>query len=115
MALELSQGCVLDARYKLTPTQFSKVYGYNSTTGFQRAGGGPQASLGSLIAAVFQKTTGFSRLGALQAVTYTVKVVVSEKWREIRYDTIRYDTRCCFNVRSKVDMSRLNLPHGNDN
>jgi len=25
----------------------------------------------------------FSRLGALQAVTYTVKVVVSEKWREI--------------------------------
>jgi len=31
-----------------------------------------------------------------------------------RYDTIRYDTRCYFNVRSKADMSRLNLPHGND-
>ena len=29
--------------------------------------------------------------------------------------TIRYDTRCNFNVRSKADMSRLNLPHGNDN
>jgi len=29
--------------------------------------------------------------------------------------TIRYDTRCCFNVRSKADVSRLNLPHGNDN
>jgi len=29
--------------------------------------------------------------------------------------TIRYDTRCYFNVRSKADMSRLNLPHGNDN
>ena len=27
--------------------------------------------------------------------------------------TIRYDTRCYFNVRSKADMSRLNLPHGN--
>ena len=26
--------------------------------------------------------------------------------------TIRYDTRCYFNVRSKADMSRLNLPHG---
>jgi len=25
-----------------------------------------------------------------------------------------YDTRCYFNVRSKADMSRLNLPHGND-
>ena len=33
----------------------------------------------------------------------------------IRYDTIRYDTRCCFNVRSKADMSQLNLPHGTDN
>ena len=25
---------------------------------------------------------------------------------------VRYDTRCYFNVRSKVDMSQLNLPHG---
>ena len=32
-----------------------------------------------------------------------------------RDETIRYDTRCYFNVRSKADMSRLNLPHGNDN
>jgi len=30
-------------------------------------------------------------------------------------DTTRYDTRCYFNVRSKADMSRLNLPHGDDN
>ena len=28
---------------------------------------------------------------------------------------IRYDTRCYFNVRSKADISRLNLPHGDDN
>ena len=27
--------------------------------------------------------TDFSRLGALQAVTYTLKVVASKKWREI--------------------------------
>jgi len=26
--------------------------------------------------------------------------------------TIRYDTRCYFNVRSKANMSQLNLPHG---
>jgi len=26
--------------------------------------------------------------------------------------TIRYDSRCCFNVRSKADISQLNLPHG---
>ena len=31
----------------------------------------------------FPKVTDFSRLGALQAVTYTVKVVLSKKWREI--------------------------------
>ena len=31
----------------------------------------------------FSKMKDFSRLGALEAVTYTVKVVVSKKWREI--------------------------------
>ena len=30
----------------------------------------------------------------------------------IRMGTIRYDTRCYFNVRSKADISQLNLPHG---
>ena len=30
-------------------------------------------------------------------------------------DTIRYDMRCYFNVRSKANMSQLNLPHGTDN
>jgi len=27
--------------------------------------------------------------------------------------TIRYDTRCYINVRSKANMSQLNLPHAN--
>ena len=31
----------------------------------------------------------------------------------IRYDTIRYEM--LFNVRSKADINRLNLPHGDDN
>ena len=31
------------------------------------------------------------------------------------YDAIWYDTRRYFNVRSKADMSQLNLPHGTDN
>ena len=35
--------------------------------------------------------------------------------RLLGYDTIRYDTRCYFNVRSKADISQLNLPHGTDN
>jgi len=29
--------------------------------------------------------------------------------------TIRYDTKCYFNVRSKADTSQLNLPHGTNN
>jgi len=33
----------------------------------------------------------------------------------LHLDTIRYDTRCYFNVRSKADISQLNLPHGTDN
>ena len=32
-----------------------------------------------------------------------------------RDSKIRYDTRCYFNVRSKADISQLNLPHGTDN
>jgi len=32
----------------------------------------------------------------------------------VNHGTIRHDTRCYFNVRSKADMSRLNLPHGDD-
>jgi len=38
----------------------------------------------------FSKMKDFSRLGALQAVTYTVKVVVSKKWRKI--DTLLLHT-----------------------
>ena len=30
---------------------------------------------------------------------------------DVQIDTIRYNTRCYFNVRSKADMSQLNPPH----
>jgi len=30
-------------------------------------------------------------------------------------ELLRYDARCYFNVRSKADISQLNLPHGTDN
>jgi len=45
------------------------------------------------------------------AVLFLDNAVAARLW----YDTIRYDTRCYFNVRSKADISQLNLPHGTDN
>jgi len=45
----------------------------------------------------------FSRLGALQAVTYSVKVVVSKKWREI-------DTLLLHTTNRKYHMAYLFLP-----
>jgi len=41
--------------------------------------------------------------------------VVDGAINESKTDRTRYDTRCYFNVRSKADMSQINLPHGNDN
>jgi len=47
--------------------------------------------------------TDFSRLGALQAVTYILKVVVSNKWREI-------DTLLLHTTNRKYHMAYLLLP-----
>jgi len=40
---------------------------------------------------------------------------VCSEWSSRTAVTIRYDTRCYFNVRSKVDISQLNLLHGTNN
>ena len=31
---------------------------------------------------------------------------------EITHNMIQYNTRCCFNVLSKADMSQIDRPHG---
>jgi len=31
------------------------------------------------------------------------------------WHSMRYDTRCYYNVRSKADTNQLNVPHGTDN
>jgi len=53
---------------------------------------------------------------SLRGVDDTV-LVAPFQFRSLRdnLNIILYDTRCYFNVRSKADMSQLNLPHGNDN
>ena len=53
--------------------------------------------------------------------TYSIEVLSHVRrqrnlshWRRVvRHARARYDTRCYFNVRSKADMSQLNLPHEN--
>ena len=59
-----------------------------------------------------------SVLHPLRSVALSDRIKLTNTFAELHHHTtpsIRYDTRCYFNVRSKVDMSRLNLPHGNDN
>jgi len=51
----------------------------------------------------FPKMKDFSRCGALQAITYTSKVVVSKKWREI--DTLLLQT-----TNRKYHMAYLFVP-----
>jgi len=56
--------------------------------------------------------SGVAKIGLLRTeywLRFMVKVLVPVRI------TMRYDTRCYFNVRSKADMSQLNLPHRNDN
>jgi len=36
-------------------------------------------------------------------------------WHSADNYSMRYDTRCYFNVRSKADTNQLNVPHGTDN
>jgi len=51
----------------------------------------------------FPKMTDFSRLGPLQAGTYTVQVIVSKKWREI-------DTLLLYTTNRKYHMAYLLIP-----
>ena len=46
---------------------------------------------------------------------YTTQQSQAAAINTTQYDTIRHDTRCYFNVRSKADISQLNLPHWTDN
>ena len=61
------------------------------------------------------------RLGACEYRSRTIEVQqeLSESEKtvlgQLTGHCIRYDTRCYFNVRSKADISQLNLPHGTDN
>ena len=54
-------------------------------------------------------------LGVISASNTETDRLTDHGTAVIRYDTIRYVTRCRFNVRSKADISQLNLPHGTNN
>jgi len=55
------------------------------------------------------------RIGIHTGLSVCLSVPSRDRSRGMRHIPIRYDTRCYFNVRSKADMSQLNLPHGTDN
>ena len=58
-----------------------------------------------MILQTFTVTSEHIRLCFLVVLFYTFQLLFP-------CGTIRYDTRCYFNMRSKADISQLNLPHG---
>ena len=60
----------------------------------------------------FLLTTWWSRYRSRVGLLHMYRVSVPSR---DNCHTIRYDTRCYFNVRSKANMSQLILPHGTDN
>jgi len=56
---------------------------------------------------------GYSAVCSIFIATTLATMPTSIGIRVMKYhiNTIRYDTRCYFNVRSKANMSQLNLPH----
>ena len=58
----------------------------------------------------------FSDLLSGAGVAQTARLVdVLNKVARPAAALLRYDTKCYINVRSKADISQLNLPHGTDN
>ena len=57
----------------------------------------------------------FTAASAASVVVSINKKLSSRRGTARRAISVRYDTRCYFNVRSKANMSQLNLPHGTDN
>jgi len=51
----------------------------------------------------------------VKRMTSLLQRVITLSTQYVVSDTTRYDTRCYFNVRSKADMSQLNIPHGTNN
>ena len=89
--------------------QFCRVLSYGMNWNVWTTDMGFESALQS----VAQMSVAFSlkRLATDRTKTATVLTISAR----LCYDTIRYDTRCYFNVRSKADISQLNLPHGTDN
>ena len=71
------------------------------------------------VLSVNHKVDGIKRLRAKKKKTHSFKEDPDAGNSRVAVSsaavTIRYDTRCYFNVRSKANMSQLNLPHGADN
>ena len=94
--------------YPLPPIKFARGTGKDNTQVPEIGNIGRDVILASWIKVVI--CSRHWRLHALVIFSVTINQFVV-----YRYDTIRYDTRCYFNVRSKADISQLSLPHGTDN
>jgi len=54
------------------------------------------------------------KTGVIKYEIWSVVICYYWSWSTETLIAIRYDTRTCFKVRSKADVSQLNLPHGTE-
>ena len=64
---------------------------------------------------LYTRTRAKKVVACLTVVSLALGCAIAERYRLKRRHQAVYDTRCYFNVRSKADISQLNLPHGTDN
>ena len=69
----------------------------------------------AVVVVVVRGTAGAGRGGGTRLASRRRRAVLLSFQSHPASRFIRYNTRCYFNVRSKADMSQLNLPHGTDN
>jgi len=70
----------------------------------------PTSVFNSLVSALV-----LSRLDYCNSFLIDLPLTHIQRLQSVHQNAAAYDTRCYFNVRSKANMSQLNLPHGTDN
>ena len=98
----------------LRPYCNDRVCGSNTDQKLRYAKTGEQIILQSMSSARIADAAAAAAAESPLPTAKKNRMTLLDLWKS-SVSVVRYDTRCYFNVRSKADMSRLNLPHGDAN